>query len=190
MNAAVVFTVVYGTFWLTWRFGFDLKDEGFFWYGTQKILAGEVPLRDFMSYDIGRYYWTAAGMSLLDSDGIFANRLSAATFQCIGVFAATFVCLSTNPNKRLASVFPALAIALILVSWARPYYKAFDHVAGIGIVLMLYLMLKSRRKAQWLAAGVILGLAATIGRNHGAYGAVAAVFLIGLITLTPVLAAA
>ena len=71
-------------FWLTWRYGFDLSDEGYYWYGAQRVIQGEVPMRDFMSYDIGRYYWAAFWMNIVGDDGIFGARLSAAIYQALG----------------------------------------------------------------------------------------------------------
>ncbi len=79
-----------GFYGLTGHIGLNLYDEGFLWCGVIHTAAGEMPLRDFQSYEPGRYWWGAA-WSLLLGDGILAVRLSAALFQVLGLWCGLLV---------------------------------------------------------------------------------------------------
>ncbi len=67
--------------------GLNLADEGHLWYATLQTSAGGVPIRDFRSYDPGRYLWAAGCASLLGS-GIVGLRHANAVFQALGLFLA------------------------------------------------------------------------------------------------------
>ena len=170
-------------FLLTWRYGLDLSDEGYYWYGAQRTLRGEVPIRDFLAYDIGRYLWAAGVMAVLGDDGIFSARLAAILYQAITVSVGVFLALQAYPatsgtaRKSLFAVF----VALLLNLWATPYYKVFDYGTSILIVAMLVMIMRSLSPARWFGAGLILGFAAVMGRNHGVYGAASALLALGFL---------
>jgi len=170
-------------FLLTWRYGLDLADEGYYWYGSQRVLRGEVPIRDFLAYDIGRYLWAAAIMFVVGDEGIFGARLAAIVFQALSVCVGTWLALWALQEKLSAArtIGFAVAVALILNIWATPYYKSYDYGTCILIVAMTVLILTSRSPARWCGAGVILGLAAVMGRNHGVYGAASALLALGFV---------
>jgi hypothetical protein len=167
-------------FFLTWRWGFDFADEGFLWYGAQHTLQGEVPLRDFYSYDVGRYYWAATIMYLIGSDGPFAVRLSAAIYQSIGTLLGVIICLLALQRKGAVQWLFAFIVAFIITLWAKPYYKVYDHTSSIVIISMLIILIRSSRPTTWLLAGICLGTTAVIGRNHGLYGTLSFLIILSM----------
>lgn len=168
------------------RKGYNIGDEGFLWYGVQRVLAGEVPLRDFMAYDPGRYYWSAALLSLWGQEGIMQLRAVVAIFQALGLAVA--LCLldqanpGTSPARRLAFL---LTSTLILVLWMFPRHKLFDISLSIFLVGMLAAVIRRPDTKRYLLLGIGVGLTAFFGRNHGLYGAFGSALAIAWLHLGP-----
>lgn len=152
--------------------GFNLWDEGFLWYGAQRVLLGEVPIRDFMSYEPGRYYWTAAWMSLWGDNGIMALRFASAVFQMLGLAVGlSLVAQSAGAQSKQRVVFLILA-AFILLLWMYPRHKLFDVSISIFQIGILAYLISNPTVRRYFLAGLGLGLVAVFGRNHGVYGLV------------------
>jgi hypothetical protein len=150
--------------------GFNLWDEGFLWYGVQRVLIGEVPIRDFMAYDPGRYYWSAALASLFGDNGIMSVRAAAAAFQALGLFVGLLlVARSEKLKDRLDIVFWLIAVATLVV-WMFPRHKLFDISISILLIGILTYLVSKPTPKRYLIVGACVGLVAVFGRNHGMYG--------------------
>src|SRR5713226_33506 len=154
------------------RQGVNLADEGFLWYGVQQTAHGKVPLRDFQSYDPGRYYWSAAGMFLFGK-GLVALRFSETVFQVLGLWAGLLAASRLTQNWALLA-----AVGLMLTLWMFPSHKLFDHtllLCGIWIAVRL---IEEPSTARIFMAGCFVGLCVFFGRNHALYNFLAQAFLL------------
>ncbi|MES1147447.1 MAG: hypothetical protein ABUL49_01725, partial [bacterium] len=149
------------------RLGINMGDEGFLWYGAQRVLAGEVPMRDFMAYEPIRYHLTALPMFALQSKGIVAARIGMALFEWVGVFFGT---LAISRALRTPSrVFLTLCMVVLMI-WIGPRYKTFDIAVSIFLVPAAVYLFERRNVVAFCVLGLAIGLAATIGKQHGFYG--------------------
>lgn len=151
------------------RVGFSLWDEGFLWYGVQRVMAGEVPIRDFMAYDPGRYYMSAAIMGLWGSSGIVALRIVLAIVQGVGLSIALL--LLTRQTSRPGIAWWVVVTAIIAV-WMFPRHKLFDVSVSIALVGILAFLAERPSPHRYFLTGLCVGIAALFGRNHGVYGVV------------------
>ena len=178
---AVVLVGCIASFLLEAHSGFSLWDEGYLWYGVQRTLLGEVPLRDFMSYDPGRYYWAAALLDLFHARGIVAVRAATAVFAAFGVAAASaLVWWSPSDNNKTRFWLCVVTIVLCLL-WMVPWWKQYDEAVSIALVASLARVLTSPTPRRFLVHGTLVGLAAVLGRNHGLYGAFSCLFALLLL---------
>lgn len=169
--------------------GFNLADEGFLWYGVQRVLVGEVPLRDFMAYDPGRYYWSASLMYLLGSNGIMPLRLTVAIFQIVGLWMGLLAIARTMTRLTKENFLFLLLTTVTLVLWMFPRHKLFDISLSLLLITTLTLLIKQPSTRQYLITGIGIGLVAVFGRNHGLYGLIGSLGVMAWLNLkraTPV----
>lgn len=165
------FALVFVLFVLQGHAGFSLWDEGFLWYGAQRVMLGDVPTRDFIAYEPGRYYWSAGIMSLLGSNGIISLRIAVAIFQVFGLFTGLLIISKTIWKQR--DHIPYLLLSgLTLVIWMFPRHKLFDASLSIFLVGILAFLIENPTARRHFIVGCCVGGIAVFGRNHGVYGAV------------------
>lgn len=150
--------------------GFSLWDEGYLWYGAQRVMLFDVPIRDFLAYDPGRYYWSAVFMSVMGDNGIMSLRSSVAIFQAIGLFVGMFLIVHANKKQNLLYLFLSV---IILMVWMYPRHKLFDVSSSIFLIGILAFLIQKPTGRRFFYTGLCVGFLAVFGRNHGVYGAVA-----------------
>ncbi len=140
-----------------------LGDEGYLWYGADRVFHGEVPIRDFESYAPGRYYWSAFFFKLW-KPGLICLRLSESVFQAFGLFFGLLAAKRFTHNR-----WELAAIGLVLALWMYPEYKVFDCAIPI---MAVFAGLKISESPSWIVcwfAGFLMSLGLFVGLNHGLY---------------------
>lgn len=177
LPAALAVALASAGFLLQRSNGLDLGDEGFIWYAALAVARGEVPLRDFRSYDPGWSYWIAGWFALLGRDGFVAVRLAAAAAQAIAFFAILRLLMRAG-----LGVVWVLAFGTLWLLWAFDVPATLNAAVALGVTVAGAALLERPSARRHLLAGAVTGAAAFIGRNHGLY---AAVVLVALVALTP-----
>ncbi len=157
-------------------FDLNLRDEGFLWYGAQRTSHGEVPLRDFMAYDPGRYYWTASWMWLVRDDGIVAMRWSAVLFEALAV-AATAMAVWRETRSLAISLLSSSSCIILMNAWYGRYEPS---VALLQVVALAWLM-ERPGETRFVLNGLLVGVATVFGRNLGLYGFLGLIFTLLLL---------
>lgn len=166
--------------------GFNLWDEGFLWYGVQRVLAGEIPILDFMAYDPGRYYWSATLLRVAgDAGSLMGVRASVALFQALGLCVGTLLIASATPRHQRGKFCYWLVACVTLAVWMFPRHKLFDISLSMLLMGALAALATAPTRRRFFLAGLMVGLAATFGRNHGVYGAVGSLCLMAWLRIGP-----
>jgi hypothetical protein len=175
---AVLALTFAGALWLAQRrIDFDVDEEGFLWYGAVASAHGAVPMRDYRSYDPGRYLWAAAWDRALGDD-LLTLRAAEAAFQAIGLFCGLLAARRAVRNPWLLAL-----VALLLAVWMYPRNKVFDAAIDLAGVYAAILLVERPTLRRHFGAGALVGLAALFGKNHGLYLSLAFLLLIVFLRL-------
>jgi hypothetical protein len=142
----------------------NLADEGFLWYGTIRTTLGDIPLRDFQSYDPGRYLWSALWFKVTSNNSLMTLRLSTTLFQIVGLTCGLLSLQRVTHSWSLLTI-----IGFILALWMFPRHKLFEPTIAMIAVFMAVLLLEKPSFRRHFTCGLLVGLAAFFGRNHGLY---------------------
>lgn len=152
--------------------GFNMADEGFLWYGIQRVSVGEIPIRDFLAYHPGRYYLLAVLATIFGDTGIAEVRAGNAVIQAAGLYLGLRLINESVASSVSQKLTLLVCSSIILTAWMYPWFKAIDISLSIGLISVIsYLILKPSAQ-RYFITGLVIGLIAVFGRNHGVYGAV------------------
>lgn len=168
------------SFFLQGNIGYSLSDEGYIWYGVQRVLQGEVPVRDFMAYDPGRYYVAALLMAVMGDPGILSLRVVLALVQVVGLITALLLISRSMRGKNTVYL---LVAAMTFMTWMITRHKSFDITVSILLVGVFAHLISYPTARRYFLSGIAVGLAAVFGRNHGVYSASAALAIIILLSI-------
>src|SRR5579884_408893 len=158
--------VAVALFLLQWRYGFNWSDEGWLWYISQRTALGQIPIRDFFSYDPGRYYWSALFFKLLRRDGLFEQLIANAAFGVLGLATLYFA----MAKMQVPRAWRIAVLAVLAVMFGFPRHKTYEQALSlICIAAAAFAISKPSSLKRWFAFGIAIGLAAFIGRNSGLY---------------------
>lgn len=155
--------------WRSWNPG--SADEAYVWYGTLRLLEGKVPVRDFRSYEPGRYLWNAPFM-LAFGKGVQSIRLASLTFYTLCLFLAGHIFLSLG-----VSVLAVANLAITAIGTVREIYKLYEPGIAWLWITSATLSLASPTSSNGVLLGGIVGLAAVFGLNLALYTSGASVAL-------------
>ena len=172
-------TILVGLFYLpAIKTGINLADEGYLWHGTLRVLAGEIPIRDFRAYDPGRYYWCALWMYFLGHNLLslrivmLITQLLALTIGLAAVHIATGTWLATA------------LMGLAVMAWMYPVFKQVDILFSMTTPLIAILLVDNPITSQYILSGMYVGVCFFFGLNHAIYAGGGISLLILIMGLT------
>jgi 4-amino-4-deoxy-L-arabinose transferase-like glycosyltransferase len=141
-------------------------DEGVILQGAERILAGQIPYRDFFSfYTPGSSYWMALLFRIF-GNSMLAGR--AALMLYGGVFSILTYLLARRVCARWSSLLAASAVTLTCLPYRFVILHNWDSTVLAYLALYCAVLLMERRQWVWaLATGSLTALAFLFEQSKG-----------------------
>lgn len=114
--------------------GLNPADESYLIYGTLNLMNGHVPIRDFRSYDPGRYLFCAIFFVLL-GPGYISARIAMVFLSTLTVVAVALFTLWFSGSATVAAITGCLSVL-----WLLPNYKQGEILLSVLITVGITLV--------------------------------------------------
>jgi hypothetical protein len=162
----------------------NFHDEGFPVYAALRILAGDVPYRDFWTIHTPGQWYSLAALFKVFGPSLLAERIWDSLVRVLFLFTLYgFASRLSSPRVALA---PGLVILVYLGTTPFYAYMMFPALL-LGALSGLCLLIHAEApRAHWLAlGGLCAGLAALYRHDVGFYAAVAGGAVLAARAVTP-----
>ncbi len=147
------------------NYGIRLSDEGFLVDGAERVLRGQLPVSDFMSYPPGSYLLLALFFRVFGTSLLVSRYVEIAFLLANGL-------MMFYVGKRLMPKGWALIPSFILIAFPGPWYKVF-FVSGLLLPLCaLIYYLERRTVSRMLLVGWANGIAFIFKIEPGVYSSI------------------
>ncbi len=133
-------------------YGIRLSDEGFLVDGAERVLRGQLPISDFMSYTPGSYFLLALLFKLFGVN-LLISRLMEIAFLLMNGVMIFYV------SKRLMPSHWALIPSFLLILFPGPWYKVFFAFGLLLPLVALFRFLEKKTTVRILMVGLTIGIA-------------------------------
>ncbi len=144
------------------NYGIRVSDEGFLVDGAERVLRGQLPMSDFMSYPPGSYFLLALLFKLFGVN-LLISRFMEMGFLLINGLMMFYI------GKRLMPSRWALIPSFILILFPGPWYKVFFTFGLLLPLITLIRFLEKRTAQRILIVGWAVGLALVFKIESGLY---------------------
>ncbi len=142
-------------------------DEGIILQGAERILAGQVPYRDFFTfYTPGSYYWTALLLKLF-GDSILTARAALLVYG--GLFAVLTYLLARRVSNRWVSALAAFVAVVVCLPFKFDVLHNWDSTVAAYLAVYAAVRMLENRHGAWAAAtGLFAAATCLLEQSKGA----------------------
>ena len=155
------------------NYGIRLSDEGFLVDGAERVLRGQLPISDFISYTPGSYFLLALLFGLFGVN-LLVSRFMEICFLLINGLLMFYI------GRRLMPSRWALIPSFVLILFPGPWYKVFFAFGLLLPLIALLRFLEKKARARILTVGLTIGIALVFKLEAGFYSLVTVLMVLFL----------